>query len=154
MTADGIAGYHVITPLVLARGGILLVDRGFVPESRKAPASREAGNPAGPQTVVGLLRLPQAAKSSWFVPDNAPAQGEWFTLDPRAMVEAMGVTDALPFTIDADATPNPGGYPIGGQTPLDLPNNHLQYAITWYLLAAALVVVYLCLVLRRGGARS
>jgi surfeit locus 1 family protein len=151
MTAEGTAGYHVITPLVLARGGTLLVDRGFVPEERKATGTREAGNPAGPQQVVGLLRLSQAGKSSWFVPDNLPAKGEWFSLDLDAMAQAAAIANPLPFTIDADATPNPGGYPVGGQTPLDLPNNHLQYAITWYLMAVALVVVYLRLVLRRGG---
>ena len=154
MTANGAQGYHVVTPLVLARGGTLMVDRGFVPEDRKNPATRAQGNQPGPQQVVGLLRLPLSEKSSWFVPDNAPARGEWFTLDPSAMAHAAGVTDALPFTIDADATPNPGGYPVGGQTPLDLPNNPLQYAITWYLLAVALVVVYLRLVLRRGGRRA
>jgi surfeit locus 1 family protein len=132
----------------------LLVDRGFVPEDRKAPAAHKAGNPAGPQQVEGLLRLQQAGKSSWFVPDNVPAQGEWFSLDIDAMAKAAGITDPLPFTIDADGTPNPGGYPVGGQTPLDLPNNHLQYAITWYLMAVALVVVYLRLVLRRSGSRA
>ena len=47
----------------------------------------------------------------------------------------------MPFFIDADATPNPGGLPIGGVTIIDLPNNHLQYALTWYGLAAALAVV-------------
>ena len=60
-----------------------------------------------------------------------------------------GVGNVLPFYVDADATPNPGGYPVGGQTVIDLPNNHLQYAITWYALAAALVVIYILLVRRR-----
>ena len=65
------------------------------------------------------------------------------------MAAAAGIGGVLPFYVDADATPNPGGYPEGGQTPLDLPNNHLQYAITWYALAAALVVFYILLVRRR-----
>ena len=47
------------------------------------------------------------------------------------------------FFLEADATPNPGGVPVGGQTRLDIPNDHLQYAITWFLLAAALAGVYL-----------
>jgi surfeit locus 1 family protein len=47
------------------------------------------------------------------------------------------------FFLDADATPNPGGLPVGGQTRLEIPNDHLQYAITWFLLALALVGVYL-----------
>ena len=49
--------------------------------------------------------------------------------------------EVLPFFIDADATPNPGGLPVGGVTIVDLPNNHLQYAVTWYGLAAPLAGV-------------
>jgi surfeit locus 1 family protein len=59
------------------------------------------------------------------------------------------VGSALPFYVDADKTPNPGGWPQGGQTILDLPNNHLQYAITWYALAVALVAIYIRFALRR-----
>jgi len=147
--ADGDAGYHVVTPLVLAEGGgTLMVDRGFVPEERKSPATRAAGNPGGTVTVTGLLRLP-TGKSSWFVPDNLPARNEWFTIDLGAMAAAAGVTGVLPFYVDADRTPNPGGYPVGGQTLIDLPNNHLQYALTWYMLAGSLVIVYVLLLLRR-----
>jgi surfeit locus 1 family protein len=54
----------------------------------------------------------------------------------------------VPFFIDADKAPNPGGLPVGGVTIIDLPNNHLQYALTWYGLAAALAAV-LILRLRR-----
>jgi surfeit locus 1 family protein len=151
--AGGDAGYHVVTPLALAGGGTVLVDRGFVPERLKAPATRAAGNGGGAVTLTGLLRLPQG-KASWFVPDNQPARNEWFTLDPRAMAEAAGIADALPFFVDADATANPGGFPVGGQTPLDLPNNHLQYAITWYALAGCLVIVYILLLRRRRGERQ
>ena len=49
--------------------------------------------------------------------------------------------EIVPIFIDADATPNPGGFPIGGVTLIDLPNSHLQYAVTWYGLAAALAGV-------------
>jgi surfeit locus 1 family protein len=49
----------------------------------------------------------------------------------------------VPIIIDADATPNPGHQTMGGVTLIDLPNNHLQYAITWYGLAAALAGVLL-----------
>jgi surfeit locus 1 family protein len=149
--ASGEAGYHIVTPLALARGGTVLVDRGFVPERLKAPETRAAANGGGPVEVTGLLRLPPAGKASWFVPDNQPGRNEWFTLDPMAMAQAARVSDALPFFIDAGATPNPGGFPVGGQTPLDLPNHHLQYALTWYALAGCLVIVYIQLVRRRRG---
>jgi surfeit locus 1 family protein len=149
---NGAAGYHIVTPLALARGGTVLVDRGFVPEERKSPATRPAGNAEGPREVTGIVHLPPDGKSSWFVPDNRPERNEWFWLDLPAMAEAAGVSDALPFLVDADATPNPGGLPRGGQTIIDLPNNHLQYAITWYALAGCLVVVYILLARRRRGA--
>ena len=49
----------------------------------------------------------------------------------------------MPFTIDADARPEPpGGLPRGGVTRLDLPNRHLEYALTWYGLALTLIGVY------------
>jgi surfeit locus 1 family protein len=62
----------------------------------------------------------------------------WFWMDPAAMASG-----ALPFYVDAGAAPNPGGWPKGGVTRLQLPNDHLQYALTWYALAAALLVIYL-----------
>ena len=59
------------------------------------------------------------------------------------MASSTGLDKAsvLPFFVDADSTPNPKGMPIGGVTEIDLPNNHLQYAFTWYGLAAVLVVI-------------
>ncbi|HXP31676.1 MAG TPA: SURF1 family protein [Stellaceae bacterium] len=144
----GDAGFQVLTPLLPADGAAVLVDRGFVPSERKAPASRAAGEPEGEVTVTGLLRLPPAGKSSWFVPDNRPDRNEWYWIDLPSMAAAAGIGAMLPFLIDADATPNPGGYPQGGQTPIALPNDHLQYALTWYGLAGTLLVFYILLVLR------
>jgi surfeit locus 1 family protein len=149
-TAAGEVGYHVVTPLALDGGGTVLVDRGFVPERLLAPAGRAEANPTGAVTVTGLLRLAPDGKPSWFTPDNRPDRNEWFYVDIAAMAQAAALSYALPFYVDADATPNPGGFPLGGQTVLDLPNNHLQYAITWYALAGALVIVYIQLLRRRG----
>jgi surfeit locus 1 family protein len=153
ISLDGAQGYHVVAPLALDGGGDVLIDRGFVPEN-VARAQPVFPNPAaGELEVTGLLRVP-GGKPSWFTPDNAPDQGAWFYVDPAAMSKAARVGTVLPFYVDADATPGSGAYPVGGQTLLDLPNNHLQYAITWYLLAVALVIVYLRLVLRRRGGKS
>ena len=106
------------------------------------PEKRIAGQLSGPGTVSGLLRLPKG-KPSWLVPDNRPDLNYWFWVDLPAMAAATHLSDVTPFYIDADATPNPGGWPKGGVTPIDLPNDHLQYAITWFALAAAAVVVYI-----------
>jgi surfeit locus 1 family protein len=144
---SGAPGFHVITPFRLADGGIVLIDRGFVPTERRAPQSRSAGEIADSTAVTGLLRLPEPP--GWFTPANEPQKNSWFSIDIAAMAQAAGTGSALPFYIDADKTPNPGGWPQGGQTITDLPNNHLQYALTWYALAAALVVVYIRFAQRR-----
>ncbi|HKT19601.1 MAG TPA: SURF1 family protein [Stellaceae bacterium] len=148
----GAAGFHIITPFRLADGAVLLVDRGFVPTDRAAPATRPAGELQGRVAVTGLLRLPEA--KGWFTPDNEPQRNSWFSIDLPAMGKAAGFAQVLPFYVDADATPNPGGWPEGGQTITDLPNHHLQYAITWYALALALVVIYIRFARRRLGERS
>ena len=146
----GEAGFHIVTPLILADGSALLVDRGFVPTELKSPATRAAGEPSGTVSVTGLVRIPSAGKPSWFTPDNDPARNSWFYVDVAAMAKAAGTTRVLPFYIDADATPNPGGWPKGGQTVVDLPNNHLSYAITWFGLAAGLFGVYLAYHMSKG----
>ena len=87
--------------------------------------------------------LPPERKDNWFVPDNRPQSGDWFWIDLSAMGAADGLTTVAPFYIEADATPNPGGWPRGGVSLLALPNDHLQYAITWFSLAVVAIVIYL-----------
>ena len=58
------------------------------------------------------------------------------------MAAASGLGFRTDLYLDAGAAPNPGGFPIGGQTRINVPNDHLQYAVTWALLALALVVIY------------
>jgi surfeit locus 1 family protein len=144
----GRGGFLVVTPLRLADGTILMVERGWIPPERLDRATRAAGNPAGVVAVDGLLRLPPDGKPGWFVPANDPARNQWFYVDLPAMAHAAEFDRALPFYMDAGPAPNPGGLPLGGQADTELVNNHLQYAITWFALAAILAVIYL-LVLRR-----
>jgi surfeit locus 1 family protein len=146
---QGAAGFDVLTPLRATDGRTVLVNRGFVPTELREPARLAAGQPVGPVRVAGLLRVPPATKPGWFVPDNRPDRNYWFWVDLPAIGAAAGLAGAggrsaaAPFYIDADATPNPGGWPQGGGTPLALPNDHLQYAITWFALAVAALVIFL-----------
>jgi surfeit locus 1 family protein len=151
IAAKGDAGFDVLTPLREAAGRIVFVNRGFVPTELKDPAPRTASQPAGTVHVSGLLRVPPQEKPGWFIPDNRPDRNAWFWIDLPAMAAADGLANVAPFYIGADAAPNPGGWPKGGVTPLALPNDHLQYAITWFSLAAALVVIYLVYHSRGGG---
>ncbi len=133
-------GLHVITPLLLADGSAVLVDRGWVPNSRRDPAQRPQSHVAGEVTVTGLARL--GVERGWMQPENQPTENIWFYLDVPALAAASGLPRVRPFVIEADATPQPGGLPIGGQSRIDLPNNHLQYALTWYAFGLTLVVIY------------
>jgi surfeit locus 1 family protein len=138
----GEQGYQVLTPLREAGGRIVFVNRGFIPSELKDREKRAAGEITGPVRVVGLLRLPPEGRPNWFLPDNRPDLNYWFWVDLPAMAAADGLDRVAPFYIDADATPNPGGWPKGGITRLELRNDHLQYALTWFSLAVALIVIY------------
>ncbi|MCA1403512.1 SURF1 family protein [Ensifer sp. IC3342] len=142
-THEGRTGYYVFTPLMLEDGRALFVNRGFVPFEKKDASTRPEGQVAGAVTVNGLARPRLSEKPSSLVPDNDVARNIFYWKDLDAMAGAAGIpTDrVVSFFVDADASPNPGGLPIGGVTQFDLPNNHLQYALTWYGLAAALVAV-------------
>ena len=140
-------GYHVFTPLQLENGRRVIVNRGFVPDSLKAPGSRTAGQLPGVVNVVGLLRAPGAKAA--FTPANEPAENLWFWRDLEAMAGCTREsTDArcasfVRVFVDAEAEPaNPGGWPRGGATNLDIPNRHLEYAVTWYGLALTLIGVF------------
>lgn len=134
-TAKG-AGYWVLTPLQAADGTVILVNRGFVPTENRDPATRAAGHVDGPVTVTGLLRITEP--KGGFLRSNDPAAERWYSRDVAAIAAARGLTNVAPYFVDADATPNLGGLPIGGLTVISFPNSHLVYAVTWFGLAAAL----------------
>ena len=142
-----VQGYYLLTPLRLGDGSIVIVNRGFVPTELRDPARRADAQPLAEITVTGLMRAPE--RRSAFVPGNDPARDEWFVRDVAEIAQARGLGHAAPFLIDADATPNPGGWPKGGQTRLVIPNDHLQYALTWFGLALTLVGVFAAFVWRR-----
>ena len=146
----GRVGFAIITPLRRTGGpgsaggsaeasATVLVNRGWVPADARDPARRAEGLVAGEVTVEGIVR--PTARQSWLIPDNDTANNYWFWLDVPAMAEFAGV-DAPPLVVEAGPAPNPGGLPIGKRARVDLPNDHLGYAVTWYALAAALAVIY------------
>jgi len=132
-------GYYLIVPLIRDNGAPVLVNRGWVPSDRKLAAARPGSEPDGPVTVTAFLR--HDPRKGWIMPDNSPERNVWFWFDLPAMSEAAGIAP-VSFYLEADATPNPGGLPVGGQTQIELPSPHLQYAITWFALAAGLAVIY------------
>ncbi|MDP2375570.1 SURF1 family protein [Reyranella sp.] len=137
-------GLQVVTPLRTDDGRVVLFDRGWIPSEKKEAPKRAEGQVAGRVELTGIVRRSQI--KGRFVPDNVPDKNVWFQVDVPLMRKLAGATpDARldTFFLDADAAPNPGGAPVGGQTRLDIPNDHIQYAITWFLIALALAGVYL-----------
>ncbi|MBY5333643.1 SURF1 family protein [Rhizobium leguminosarum] len=144
-------GYWVMTPLTLADGIAILVNRGFVPTERRDPASRREAALSGPVEITGLMRMTEPTGS--LLQSNDPAADRWYSRDVAAIAEKRGVNTVAPYFIDADATANPGGLPVGGLTVIAFPNNHLVYAVTWYGLAA-MVLALLVFILRNERARA
>lgn len=155
-------GFEVFAPLLLeAPAGTidtLIVNRGFVPEGERAAAARPSPTDAALREVTGLVRLPP--KPGRFTPDNDVAHNLWFWPDVQAMTRAAysGETrQSPPFYLaevqelsrQAAAAP---GVPRPGHARIELPNRHLEYALTWYAFAVSLLGVYVIFI--RGRLRA
>ena len=140
-------GYQVITPFVIGGERIVMVNRGYIPASQQAPVTRQDGQISGEVRLEGLMVWP--GERNIFEPPNEPDNNLWFVKDINAMAKNAGYEDnswlIAPFFVDSLETPEnvyPVQAPIGGQTRVNLPNRHLEYVVTWYGLALALVIVY------------
>ena len=141
-------GYWVFAPARLAGGSIVLVDRGFVPPERKDPASRAQGAPHGTVDVVGVMRWPEPR--GMFTPADDPKTNVWYLRDSKAIAAAKKWDTAAPFYIEQEAPVPPGGLPKPGKLAVNLPDSHLQYAITWFGLALGLAGVYVIVACRHA----
>jgi len=127
-------GFWLLVPLRTDEGWTVLVNRGFVPPNRVNPETRPDGVPAVHATVTGLLRAPEPGGA--FLRGNDSGANRWFSRDVATIAAARGLGPVAPYFIDANATPNLGGFPIGGLTVVAFRNSHLVYAFTWFGLAA------------------
>jgi surfeit locus 1 family protein len=134
-------GFWVLTPFQTDQGFTVLVNRGFVPPERRDPATRAAGQIGGETRLGGLLRITEPGGT--IMRSNVPAENRWYSRDVAAIAAARGVTNVAPYFVDADGAPRgapiPDGMPVGGLTVIAFPNNHLMYAITWYVLALMMI---------------
>ncbi len=137
---DGGVGGHLIAPLELANGlGTVMVDRGWMPLPDLRAFTAAAGEPV---TLDGFVRL--YAEPGFFVPENEPGANNWFYMDEAGMLATANLSGPVGFYIQAgpNATP-PGVYPLGSVPDVNLRNSHLEYAVTWYALAAVLIVIFI-----------
>ncbi|MDR3513191.1 MAG: SURF1 family protein [Caulobacteraceae bacterium] len=145
---DAGAGYRIITACRIEGSayGSVLVDRGFVAQD-DARRLRPGAGQALVQPVVGILR--RGDPRTFVTPENLPGQGLWYWRDIPAMAASLGAGRPAPTFLMLQA-PAPRGFgPTPAAVPADIPNNHLQYAVTWFGLAAALAGVYLAMLWRR-----
>jgi surfeit locus 1 family protein len=134
------AGYWVLTPLRADDGAVVLVNRGFIPVGATA-----AGAGPGVASVTGLLRMSE--HGGGFLRANDPSHDRWYSRDVEAIGAARGLAHVAPYFIDQDAaaTKKTGTdpvfrtaaavAPVGGLTVISFHNNHLVYALTWFVLA-------------------
>jgi len=145
-------GYWVFAPARLAGGSIILVNRGFVPADRKDPGTRTEGAPHGVIDIVGVLRWPETRNS--FTPADDPKNNVWFLRDSNSIAKSKTWATAAPFYIDQEGPVPAGALPKPGKLEVRLPDNHLQYAITWFGLALALAGVFIVWLARRLVGRN
>lgn len=124
-------GFCVVTPLKLSdRDLTILVNRGWVPERLKKPKSRHEGQTTDEVEIVGVVRLHENRPP--FVPKNTVNKGIWYYRDLNAMAE---MCDTAPVYIEKVHTKDINTFPMGGQTKVNVRNEHLTYIITWYSLS-------------------
>jgi len=140
-------GYWVFAPARLAGGSIVVINRGFVPDDRKDPDMRMEGVSHGIVDVVGVMRWPEVRNS--FTPADEPQKNIWYARDFNSIAAFKKWATAAPFYIDQEEPAASGGWPKPGKLEVHLPDNHLQYAITWFGLALALAGVYVAWLARR-----
>jgi surfeit locus 1 family protein len=153
-------GYWVFTPAKLADGSVVIVNRGFVPGARKDVKTRREGEVSAPVTLAGVMRWPDSRH--WFTPADDAAHNLWFTRDPTAIAAAKGLgqgqgpgtSQVAPFYVEQETPVPPGGLPQPGKLMVSLPDNHLQYALTWFGLAAVLAGVFISWVFTSGSRKG
>jgi surfeit locus 1 family protein len=127
-------GYFVFRPARLPDGKTVVVNRGYV------ALDHTEQSPPGPVEITGYIRWPEP--KSWFVSSSDSAGETWFVRDHRAMAAARGWGEVAPFYIDQEAPTPPGGLPRPAALTVMLRNDHFGYALTWFGLAAMLLVVF------------
>ncbi|MGJ0425261.1 SURF1 family protein [Methylocystis sp.] len=148
-------GYGIVTPLKLADGRILLVNRGWVPGKKKLPETRPETAVKGKANFLGLIRTD--ADRNYFTPPNQPQKNIWFGRDAMEMADYAQLKNAAPAIVDiitpsaplthadakvTDAEPAPK-LPVPSDGQIRLRNDHLSYIITWYGIALGILVIFL-----------
>ncbi|MBL4908203.1 MAG: SURF1 family protein [Sneathiella sp.] len=145
----GRKGFQVITPFVRTDNqGIVLVNRGWVPDTKKDADNRKQGLQTGELVVSGIVKKPWS-KGWSFMPDSNEKTNVWLYGEIDRMATYLNM-EVAPVFVELDKSDVPGGWPLGGQTRISIPNNHIEYFFTWLGLAVAMSVIFVVFGLNRG----
>lgn len=143
-TLHGQVGADFAAPLILKTGDVIIVRVGWMRDPSETPVL-----PAGDVTVSGVL-FPSPRPTA-FTPDNTPPD-RWLWLDPKPIATALGASAERTSSLALNVTAASDGLTARPARPT-VPNDHLQYAFTWFSLALALAVIaYVALRRRRSRA--
>ena len=156
-TYEGNAGFHVVSPFKTLDGRLLLVNRGWVSEAYREPEKRPFSVQDKVVSIEAIIRAPQ--RKGYFVPENEPDRGFWFTLKPDEMADFLQLEETITdFYADQIRTGDVITLPIAADLKIDVANTHLNYALTWYGIALSLLGVYIAYHVNAGrlkiGSRS
>ncbi|WP_371410325.1 SURF1 family protein [Bartonella sp. 1-1C] len=147
-------GYWVLTPLKTTDNTVTFINRGFIPmearhqfeqEEKNASFDNNSAHTLNQITITGLLRMSE--KNGVFPRKNKPDQNVWHTRELPAMAQKLDLFPVAPYFIDAQSeTASQENLPIPSLTVVQFHNNHLIYAITWFILAAGVLGTSLLLI--------
>lgn len=144
-------GTWAFLPARLSSGHSVVVNAGFVPnlmQERSLADRAVAGLLTGePVVLTGYLRFPERA--GLFTPAANPDKRLWFARDHLAIADRLGWGEVAPFYVDLEEPVPSGGVPKPGPLSVHLRDEHMQYAITWFTLAGAILIAFA--VWRRGA---
>ena len=134
-------GYHIFVPFTLEDGRVVMVNRGWVPTAQKELDSRPGTQaPTGKTTLIVMVR--DGSDRNSFTPDSQPEKNIWFGRDVTRMGEYAHIENLLPYSLDIVGERKDGVLPIPTDGEITLLNDHLQYAITWFLIGITALIVF------------
>ena len=138
LSKNGNNGYHILT-ILKTRDRNIIYDTGWIPLNKKEIENRKENLIIGEQNFNAVIRLP--GRKGRFQPDNDLEDNFWFFVAPQQIEEFTELKVEKNFYLEA-INNGPNGFPLGNQTRIYLRNNHLQYALTWLMIALGLIGVF------------
>ena len=139
LSKRGNNGFHILVPLKTTSGKLIIYDTGWIPLKIKEKEKRLLNISKNPQTFEAVVRT--SGRKGYFQPDNDTDSNTWFFVEPELMSKYLKMNFENQYYLEA-VNNGPNGFPLGNQTRIYLRNNHLQYALTWFMIACGLIGVF------------